>query len=464
MIATDAVQRNAPKGVMQAASGSEGAYPRRVNDAARPHPDAPRAEIRARELGDERCRRAGWIRHRLAGADEPHRYEPPRAERAVGGERHVQDDGLAEDALEGEVVVAGEVPEAVGDQAVVVELHRRAARAAPSRAPGRRRRRRPCARTPAGCRDPRRGRSPRRPSGEARRCPRLPRGSRTRRGRPSPAARWMSRRAAARSVSEAVFGYGAKPRNAIRKPFAWMIVISPGMPRLGDPGAVERPHRVVLARLAEVEEVVVGVREHGEAGLAQSAGELGRRMEREARRRRRAAALRGRGVGQRALEVREDDSPWRADRIRPMYVPGDGGSVGVIPSIVSPTAAIVTVPCGASVVGGGAVSRSTARDGRRSRPTEPRLPTATRGRPRRRRRPDDHDRKRQGRERDSPLATAAPAGGVAAVVCAEVVQLSPIIADSDAGAAHPRRGCRRARGAGRADVDADRLRHDRAGA
>ena len=43
-------------------------------------------------------------------------------------------------------------------------------------------------------------------------------------------ARWMSRRAAGRSVSEPVFGYGAKPRNAIRKSFTCMIVISPGMP------------------------------------------------------------------------------------------------------------------------------------------------------------------------------------------------------------------------------------------
>jgi len=38
-----------------------------------------------------------------------------------------------------------------------------------------------------------------------------------------------------------------------------------------------------------------------------------------------------------------------------MYVPGEAGRVGVTPNIVSPTAAIVTVPCGAWVVGGGAV-------------------------------------------------------------------------------------------------------------
>src|SRR5207344_1743314 len=48
-------------------------------------------------------------------------------------------------------------------------------------------------------------------------------------------------------------------------------------------------------------------------------------------------------------------SPVSAARIRPRYVPGDGARVGVIPSIVSPTAAIVTVPCGASVVGGACV-------------------------------------------------------------------------------------------------------------
>src|SRR5207344_3295302 len=48
-------------------------------------------------------------------------------------------------------------------------------------------------------------------------------------------------------------------------------------------------------------------------------------------------------------------SPVSAARIRPRYVPGDGVRLGVIPSIVSPTAAIVTVPCGAWVVGGGDV-------------------------------------------------------------------------------------------------------------
>ena len=75
-------------------------------------------------------------------------------------------------------------------------------------------------------------------------------------------ARRISVRAACRSVSDAVFGYGAKPRNAIRKPFGADDRDLAREAGLGDPGAVERVHRVVLARLAEVEGVVVGVREH----------------------------------------------------------------------------------------------------------------------------------------------------------------------------------------------------------
>src|SRR5690242_9072928 len=46
-------------------------------------------------------------------------------------------------------------------------------------------------------------------------------------------------------------------------------------------------------------------------------------------------------------------SPVSAERRELRYVPGDVGRVGVVPSIVSPTAATVTVPCG--VVSGGSV-------------------------------------------------------------------------------------------------------------
>ena len=71
---------------------------------------------------------------------------------------------------------------------------------------------------------------------------------------------------------------------------------------------------------------------------------------------RRAAALRRGGVGQRPLEVAEDDVAGERGahpaEVRPRRWRAGWAS---IPSIVSPTAAIVTVPCGASAVGGGGV-------------------------------------------------------------------------------------------------------------
>jgi hypothetical protein len=122
------------------------------------------------------------------------------------------------------------------------------------------------------------------------------------------------------------------------------MVISPGSPGLGQAGLVDRPDGFCLSCRAEVVGVGVGVTQDGESCILEVSQVLRRVTERVTLPNggRRALASRRRGEG--AFEIAEDDrAPWvRYGLAAARYRSGCGGSSGVFPSIVSPTAAMVT--------------------------------------------------------------------------------------------------------------------------
>ena len=133
------------------------------------------------------------------------------------------------------------------------------------------------------------------------------RACRRRRSGPSWRPSVISSRAAGTSVSLADQSYGANATNATLIRCARTTVISPGSPVCAMPAGVDRPHGLLLPGRAEVERVVVGVVQHGEAGLLVVLRPGRRVAEGEAAAAVGAAALAAGRGGERALQVAEHD-------------------------------------------------------------------------------------------------------------------------------------------------------------